>query len=606
MLKKRIGVIMYQTSKSKGQELVAQRMVRKFNDLGHDAYLITGVYHDGMEVTPSTSLPEDMGYVYIKDSDLSIPLIRVDSYTSKWPPRRIDFRNFINTLEGIVDAFKLDVLITHSTLWNGPGEVAKFVLWRRTMRRFGGYYDPLVFCHMSHFQRPAPERYSLLERGFRVAWNNFTLPKISEAANLILVVTPFEIASLGVTREKCFLFPGGVDEDPFLQYAETDARALFDQIHVDEGTRLVSYLGTLEERKNPLAVVKVAETLRERRDIHFILAGRGTSPYAETVKKTAESLPNVTYLGEIDEEEKIRLIKASYLNILMSRLEALGLAQLEFMYLGVPVITSASGGQSWLVRNRLEGIHVNGPNDIQGAAEAVTRLVDNPDIRDRLSTNAKKRARTLTLPHLIEALDATLTEDLLKESGLDTLPTEVGTTLTELEHVEKSWSSGSQILITTNRRLFFKQGRFSWNVTEIPYSSISSIEHVKRYAWKTLITGAAVSLFLVSDAYTSIKPAFSDALISQIDTLIRSIRLDPIQHLIGAPRTILLLLPLVIAAIVFATKSRSEFVIHGGEPALLHLPTRFKEAIAFIRSAKDQHIQTNMSEAKTREDEAVD
>ena len=34
MLEKRIGIIMYQTSNSKGQELVAQRMVRDFNKLG--------------------------------------------------------------------------------------------------------------------------------------------------------------------------------------------------------------------------------------------------------------------------------------------------------------------------------------------------------------------------------------------------------------------------------------------------------------------------------------------------------------------------------------------------------------------------------------------
>lgn len=49
MLRKRIGVIMYQTSKSKGQELVAQRMVREFIKMGHEAYLITSI----SKITPS-------------------------------------------------------------------------------------------------------------------------------------------------------------------------------------------------------------------------------------------------------------------------------------------------------------------------------------------------------------------------------------------------------------------------------------------------------------------------------------------------------------------------------------------------------------------------
>ena len=55
-LKKRIGVLMYQTSRTKGQELVAQRMVRYFNKLGHEAYLITSVYHDEKEVVSDSVL----------------------------------------------------------------------------------------------------------------------------------------------------------------------------------------------------------------------------------------------------------------------------------------------------------------------------------------------------------------------------------------------------------------------------------------------------------------------------------------------------------------------------------------------------------------------
>ena len=153
---KRIGVIMYQTSTSKGQELVAQRMVRDFNALGHEAYLITSVYHDGAEVIQAQNLRKSKGYVYVEDSELGIPVIRVDSYIIKWPRRRISFRDFVQVLGRIVDAYKLNVLITHSTLWNGPEEVAKFVDWRRNMRNLGGYKDPIVFCHMSHFQEPSP------------------------------------------------------------------------------------------------------------------------------------------------------------------------------------------------------------------------------------------------------------------------------------------------------------------------------------------------------------------------------------------------------------------------------------------------------------------
>ena len=176
-MKKRIGIIMYQTSASKGQELVAQRMVRYFRGLGHEAYLIASVYHDGKETISEDSIGEK-GYVLTNDRELEIPIIRVGSYTSKWPPRRILFKDSIQTLENIVNEFNLNVLITHSTLWNGPEEVAKFVEWRRNIKELGGFKDPLIFCHMSHFQEPSPRRYSLVERSFRIAWNRLSLRTI--------------------------------------------------------------------------------------------------------------------------------------------------------------------------------------------------------------------------------------------------------------------------------------------------------------------------------------------------------------------------------------------------------------------------------------------
>jgi glycosyltransferase involved in cell wall biosynthesis len=370
-------------------------------------------------------------------------------------------------LEKIVDEFRLNVLITHSTLWNGPEEVAKFVAWRRYMRDVGGYEDPLVFCHMSHFQEPSPKRYSMVERTFRMAWNRFSLSQILKMANLVLVVTPIEKdakVKMGTDPNKCLLFPSGVNEEPFLRYAAADPEKFLKKRRIPENVKLVSYLGTLEKRKNPLGVLRVAELLKERTDIHFIIAGRGDSHYTNEIKDKSNSLSNVTYLGEIDDKEKILLIKSSCINILLSQLEALGLTQLEFMYFGVPVVTSAVGGQSWLVRNGREGVHTNGPDDIEGAAKAVVKLVDNHELWNKLSTNAREKARNLAGSKMIRDLDDALTEELMKESGLTNIPSEARRTLIEPENVLKTWSAGSWGAVATERRLFVRHGRFSREV----------------------------------------------------------------------------------------------------------------------------------------------
>ena len=111
---------MYQTSLSKGQELVAQRMVREFRLQGYDAFLITSPYHDGEAVVSEEEIAKHGGYTSVFDERLGIPLIRVGSVSISWPPRRIALSDFVPTLGQIVDAQKLNVLIVHSTLWNEP------------------------------------------------------------------------------------------------------------------------------------------------------------------------------------------------------------------------------------------------------------------------------------------------------------------------------------------------------------------------------------------------------------------------------------------------------------------------------------------------------
>ena len=596
---KRIGVVMYQTSTSKGQELVAQRMVRDFNALGHEAYLITSVYHDGVEAIQAKSLGKTKGYVYIEDPELGIPVVRVDSYVAKWPRRRITFRDFVEVLGRVVDEFKLNVLITHSTLWNGPEEVAKFVAWRRYMKNLGGYKDPIVFCHMSHFQEPSPKRYSLLERTFRMAWNGFSLSQILKTANLILVVTPLEKSAnveMGADAKKCFLFPSGVNEELFLRYAAADVEEFWEKRHIPKNARLVSFLGSIEQRKNPLAVLKIAKSLENRTDIHFIIAGKGDSGYANRVKTESSSLLNVSYLGEIDDKEKTLLIKSSYINVLLSQLEALGLAQLEFMYFGVPVVTSAVGGQSWLVRNGKEGVHTAGADDVEGAAKAIANLVDNYESWSKLSLNARERARDLASPKILAELDEALTEEIIKESGLKHIPQEARETLVEPENVLKTWSAGGWRAVATERRLFVKRGLFSRKVTEIPYGHISYIEHAMQFPWKTLVAGfLPMLIILLGPLWRGILQSF---FVSAIEDWV-NLNIVP---LLGSSENLMILIaviPMLIALIFFAIQSGTGFNLYGSRAKPIYLPRRFGEVVTFIRSIQDERIDDLAQSKKT-------
>ena len=398
------GVIMYETSTSKGQELVAQRMTKELASQGGRAALITSRFHDFRSVISADEVERNRGYVRYDDSSLGIEVYRVESRMVDWPPRRIEFVNFISTIDRIVGELDLDVLITHSTLWNGPDLTAQFVSWKRRILAGRGGRE-LVFCHMSHFQPPASERYSLQEREWRRTWNDYVLKRVIGEADFLLVTTPKDerhMVELGATREQCILFPGGIEVPRHPSSEELDEFRRGHGLVPEE--RLVTFLGTVEERKNVSAIVRVAKLLKDRHDMRFIIAGRMEGEYAGGVRAMARETPNLSILGEISEEDKAALLRSSSVNLTMSRLEALGLTQLEFMSAGVPVVTSGVEGQTWVIKNRHTGIVLKGPHDTRGAVQAITDLIDDQEFRTRLGRNAERFASGFTMKALVKKL----------------------------------------------------------------------------------------------------------------------------------------------------------------------------------------------------------
>jgi len=292
--------VMYQTSNSKGQELVAQRMVKWARRLGYEAWLITSIYHDGEPVVPLIEVLKSIdGYVVFEnDSKVGLPVIRVDSSKTFWPPRRIMFRDFITILKNIDDKIGIDFIVTHSTLWNGPEEVSRWIMWKRLMRNLGEVVNTTIYGHMSHYQPPDPTRYEPIERAYRMAWNSTTFPTIFKVADFIICVTNVEAEDMityGARPDQIHLFPGGLDDDLATLIDNAKPDDFIEKYGISRDKLIISYLGTVEERKNPLAVVRVAKRLKNLKDVVFVIAGKPGDQWSEVVRE-AKNLKNVVLL----------------------------------------------------------------------------------------------------------------------------------------------------------------------------------------------------------------------------------------------------------------------------------------------------------------------
>ena len=96
----------------------------------------------------------------------------------------------------------------------------------------------------------------------------------------------------------------------------------------------------------------------------------------------------VEFVGYVDAAP---LIAALDVVVVPSLSEASGLTAMEAMALGVPVVASSVGGLAEVVENGATGLLVP-PADEGAIARAIARLLDNPELAQRLATEGARRA----------------------------------------------------------------------------------------------------------------------------------------------------------------------------------------------------------------------
>jgi rhamnosyl/mannosyltransferase len=136
------------------------------------------------------------------------------------------------------------------------------------------------------------------------------------------------------------------------------------------------------------ALVRVRATL--------VVVGRGKERFALANLAARLGLSNrVAFLGEVAESDRRILLHACDAFVLPSidNREAFGIAQLEAMACGKPVISSdLPTGVRYVNRHQVTGLLVP-PGDVDALATALHRLLGDARLRATLGAAARQRAR---------------------------------------------------------------------------------------------------------------------------------------------------------------------------------------------------------------------
>ena len=309
---------------------------------------------------------------------------------------------------GMVPLIEADGTTVHDLGATGNGDLRWLAQFRRLL--VAGRYD-VVHFHLPYTASLGRLAVASLPRSVRPAivytdhslWNKMAV--VVKALNratigldqAMIVVSDAALASLPTSiRPRARVLVHGVDlsqADSLLERQDDVRAQVRQEFGVPEGDLLVVSVANLRPEKGYDVLLDASHLLVERRlPVRVVAVGRGEGELERTMRARHAALglgDRFVFAGQRD--DVLRILAAADVFVLASRQEGLPVVLMEATSVGLPIVATAVGGVPQVLTDGVDGLVVP-PGDPVALADALGRVVSDPDLRRRLGAAAKQRS----------------------------------------------------------------------------------------------------------------------------------------------------------------------------------------------------------------------
>lgn len=186
----------------------------------------------------------------------------------------------------------------------------------------------------------------------------------------------------------------------FIANAETLVRsANIRSKYAPDGEYILCHISNFRKVKRVEDVVQVFNLVRKNIKAKLILAGDGPERYSvERLVRELELCEDVIFLGKIRDTQVV--LSHADLFLLPSETESFGLAALEAMAVGVPVISSNTGGIPEVNVHNETGF-LSDVGDVQDMAKNALSLLETPEQLELFKQQALNRSRDFDIQSIL-------------------------------------------------------------------------------------------------------------------------------------------------------------------------------------------------------------
>lgn len=296
----------------------------------------------------------------------------------------------------LLRAGSVDVINTHFALPSGPlGQMLsnRYSVPNVLSLHGGDLYDPSKWT--------SPHRHRILR-----SW----VSRLARQADAVVAQSHNTLENLHryfVPEVDASIIPLGIPRPPAVTASRRD-------FNIDDNETVMVVVGRLVKRKNIGQLIEVVSRLPE----HVRLLIIGSGPEEQALRERASGLGiagRVTFVGQVSNEDKFRLLSIADLFVSTSFHEGFGLVFLEAMALGLPVICYANGGQTDYLVDGKSGYLVD-LNDVTTFEQRCLQLCQRADLRREIAAWNRECVEAFFIDHCARQYE-TLFESVLSRGA---------------------------------------------------------------------------------------------------------------------------------------------------------------------------------------------
>ncbi len=348
------------------------------NEMGCEVHIACNF--DYMEDTD-----EERTLAYIqKLKDEGVILHNIHFARSPWSKENL---SAYKQLKSTIDIQHFDLIHCHTPV------AAMLTRWAaRRLRKDGSIV--MYTCHGFHFHNAAPKKNWLIYYPEERLFSRF--------CDYIVTINREDYNRAKTFHAKNVRYIPGVGVDlSKIRNAKVNREEYKESIGMPPEGIMILSVGELIERKNHEVIIKALGKIQDR-NLYYVICGKG--PLKEHLESLAAEQgigSNVKLLGF--RKDIPELCNTADISAFPSRIEGLGLAGIEAMAAGVPLVSSNVHGILDYVIDGKTG-YACAPDDVDGFAEAIKKLAYNQTLRKEMAPRCLKAVEPFDLHNALEAM----------------------------------------------------------------------------------------------------------------------------------------------------------------------------------------------------------